>query len=464
MTQSRWLWFLRQFLLWPILIAVACVPSERQANATPSRILVIIMDGARYDVCTARTMPNLYRFMKDGTVFKRAYSPSSWTLPSHASLFTGLYPQQHGAFRLPYQPSTDTKEDARRRAQAKIPVDDVSIPRGLPTLAGELSKAGYQTVGVFGNPCYGYPIFNLGQGFDRWINVVEQKLQATGSRSRGFYSFDYELDGKFYTVIPDAEDVARTTLEVLEAADSSRPLFLFINFEDPIATPLYHPPRERPAILKNYRPHLEQSMRRIDDQLPAILDHFKDGIVIVTADHGQGIGRRFPATHHASSLHPAQTHIPFLCKNLPLGDLTPETPLDLTRVKPMVLEAVGVATSRPNTSPVPWQAGPSEAPCPCAFAHLDASPANPVGRFARFAVYTRDGYLLLDRTGGGLSASLVQRDAVRLTPRQLLDVEQARSKVLEPFLELGRVVPRTGRAEALDETNLEYLRQLGYIE
>ncbi len=460
---NRWLWLLRRILVVSLVLTVACMPVGRQARATPSRILLVVMDGARYDVCTSSTMPNLFRFMKEGIVFQRAYAPSSWTLPSHASLFTGLYPQQHGAFRLPYLPSTDTREDTRRRAQAAIPVDDVSIPRGLPTLAGLLSDSGYQTVGVFGNPCYGYPVFNLGQGFQRWINVVEQKLGPTGTRSRGFYSFDYQVNGKFYTVIPDAHDVAEVVDEVLRHADPHRPLFLFINFEDPIATPLYHPPRERPAILKHYRPHLEQSMRRIDDVLPPILESFRDGVVIVTADHGQGVGRRFPATHHASSLDPAQTHIPFLTRNLPPGDLTPETPLDLTRVMPLLLEAAGIPL--PGTlSEARAALGAAAPPCPCAFAHLDAAPTHPIGRFARFAVYARDGRLLLSRTAAGLSASLVQPGAARLDPGELLRATLRPQEVPAPFVTLERVAPRSGRTEALDETNLQYLRQLGYVE
>ncbi len=423
------------------------------------------MDGARFDVCTPRTMPNLHRFMSGATVFRRAYSPSSWTLPSHASLFTGLYPQEHGAFRLPYQPSTDTEVDTRRRQAGKIPVADVAIPRGLPTLAGELSQAGYQTVGVFGNPCYGYPVFNLGEGFDRWINLVEHRLSPTGADARGFYAFDYTVDGTFYTVIPDAQDVAGAVLEALDAIDPNRPLFLFINFEDPIATPLYHPPAARPAILKNYRRYLVESMRRIDEQLPRILEFFAEGVVIVTADHGQGVGRQFPATFHGSSLDPAQTHIPLLCRNLPLRGLTPDTPIDLTRIMPLVLEAAGVPVpSRSGSTDAGLRGGPRDGPCPCAFSHLDSNPAHDIGRFARFAVYARDGQVLLDRTGGGLSIRFVQQQAGRKSASELLSLEQALQGALLPFTQLERVTPRTDRTGVLDETNLEYLRQLGYVE
>ena len=123
------------------------------------------MDGARYDYCTPETMPNLFSFMKEGLLFKNAYSTSSWTLPSHASLFTGLYPQQHGVFRLPYKPTNDIFTDRKRRLETEVDIDNISVSAKAITLADILRDAGYQTIGVFGNPCYGYPIFNLNKGF-----------------------------------------------------------------------------------------------------------------------------------------------------------------------------------------------------------------------------------------------------------------------------------------------------------
>ena len=44
-----------------------------------------------------RTTPNLERIAGKCTVYNRCYAPGCWTIPSHASMFTGLYPSQHGA-------------------------------------------------------------------------------------------------------------------------------------------------------------------------------------------------------------------------------------------------------------------------------------------------------------------------------------------------------------------------------
>ena len=48
------------------------------------------------------TTPNLERIARDCTVYTRCFAPACWTVPSHASMFTGLYPSQHGAFENRY--------------------------------------------------------------------------------------------------------------------------------------------------------------------------------------------------------------------------------------------------------------------------------------------------------------------------------------------------------------------------
>lgn len=430
-----------------LLIAIFIISSSKNAiGDVPQRILLIIMDGARYDYCTPETMPNLFSFMKEAMVFKKAYSPSSWTLPSHASLFTGLYPQQHGAFRLPNQ---STNND-------KINIDDISIPHKAITLADILRRAGYQTLGVFGNPCYGYPVFNLYKGFDRWVNVVENKLKITGANNRGFYSFDYKIDGKFYTVIPIASEVAKEVTAVLQTADQEKPIFLFINFEDPIATPLYFPPEKREAVKSTYKKYLKDSMRRIDDVLSPILSFFRDGLIIITSDHGQGDGTKFKPAAHFTSLHPYQTHIPLFIHNFRPKNLDVERPIDLTLIMDIILEATGLAYSGKNVFFHP--------DVPFAFGHLDPHPANPIGEKARFSTYTNLGYLTLVRTANGFFKLFDHNQASKVGIPDLLQIEKNLSEMILPFTKLERIFSKTEKYQKLDEKNIEMLRSLGYIE
>ena len=102
----------------------------------------------------------------------------------------------------------------KKRLAEPINLDTVALPQDAVTVADILHAADYQTLGVFGNPCYGYPIFNLQKGFDTWLNLVEEKLKVTGVKQRGFYSFDYEVNGEFYTVIPNASEVAQAVMKL----------------------------------------------------------------------------------------------------------------------------------------------------------------------------------------------------------------------------------------------------------
>lgn len=75
----------------------ACSPQP----ATPDIILISI-DSLRADRLgiyghDRDTSPNLDRLAAESVVFENAFSTTSWTLPSHASMLTGLYPEVHGA-------------------------------------------------------------------------------------------------------------------------------------------------------------------------------------------------------------------------------------------------------------------------------------------------------------------------------------------------------------------------------
>ena len=445
-------------LIFLVLLIVTSIVmlSKNALSDTPKRILVIIMDGARYDYCTLETMPNLFSFMKEAMVFKKAYAPSSWTLPSHVSLFTGLYPQQHGAFKLPYKPLSDVTIDTKMRFEEEINIDNVSISQEATTLADMLRGAGYQTLGIFGNPCYGYPIFNLSKGFDTWINVVENKLKETNAKHRGFYSFDYEVDGKFYTVIPQASEVAKEVFMVLQHADQEKPIFLFINFEDPIATPLYFPKKKREVIRRTYKKYLKESMKKIDDVLPPILSFFRDGFIVVTSDHGQGDGTKFKPTEHGSSLHSFQTKIPLFIHNYKAKTLNIEKPIDLTQLMDIILEVAGLKY-------------PDDTLCfrpdlPVTFGHLDLKPGALIGEGATYSVYSNQDRLILARAADGFSKIFYHDQAEKAEISDLLQIEKTLSDMISPFTKLERVFPKTGKHQVLDEKNIEMLKGLGYIK
>ncbi len=93
------------------------------------------------------TTPNLDRFAQSATLFERAISPAQWTIPAHASMFSGEYPSTHGTIQ-----AADALSDA------------------FPTLAELLHTEGYQTTGFCNNPLVGVLDNGLRRGFEAFYN------------------------------------------------------------------------------------------------------------------------------------------------------------------------------------------------------------------------------------------------------------------------------------------------------
>lgn len=93
------------------------------------------------------TSPNLDRFAQGGATFERAISAAQWTIPSHASMFTGLYPTAHQVYQ-----------------------SDRGLGPDRPHVAEVLRSAGYQTFGFCNNPLVGILNNGFKRGFDTFYN------------------------------------------------------------------------------------------------------------------------------------------------------------------------------------------------------------------------------------------------------------------------------------------------------
>ena len=157
---------MRDELFYLILVIAALGGCSRDQTAPPTQsageiakprdlpnIILISVDTLRPDHLgcygySRATSPNIDRLAREGTLFETAVSSSSWTLPAHAAMFTGLSDSVHGA--------TDT---------------DKALADSHHTLAERLHEAGYKTAGFFSGPTL-YPAFGLGQGFETYIDCT----------------------------------------------------------------------------------------------------------------------------------------------------------------------------------------------------------------------------------------------------------------------------------------------------
>jgi arylsulfatase A-like enzyme len=155
---------------------------------------------------TRPTSPEIERLAAEGALFLDATAPSTWSLPSHASLFTGRYPSSHGA------------HGEHRYLDARY-----------PTLAQVLERRGYETFCITANPW-----ISDGLGLTRGFAWQDLSLREQGGAGRGF-SFVHRLLDRA-GLLRNADKGGDAVAESFEAwtrerpAQGGRPAFVFLNF------------------------------------------------------------------------------------------------------------------------------------------------------------------------------------------------------------------------------------------
>jgi arylsulfatase A-like enzyme/MFS family permease len=336
-------------------------------------ILLITLDTTRVDHISCYgygrpTTPNLDNLSQEGILYKNAYATASWTLPSHASIFTGKYPAKHGAHYDPDfikvakyldEHQIDQRFEFGDLVQASIfPLVEENI-----TLAEILSERGYRTAGIIG----GYmcsSIFGLAQGFDYYnekffniekdikILLICRAVEPFFSLNDFFTRYGYSAGDRI------ASDLNRSALRWLEK-NYEEPFFLFINYFDPHAPHLPLSPHDEyfgktdKSIIVNRNPKWDRSYIRAEWDLAMSVRHgrhqltpeekeilisrydseiryvdyhlgllfeklkslkiFDNTLIIVTADHGEAFGEH-NFMYHKSSLYEEIIHIPLVIK------------------------------------------------------------------------------------------------------------------------------------------------------
>ena len=278
------------------LLAVAAACSDAgsdHAGARPNVVLVSI-DSLRADHVgcygyARDTTPFLDSLAARGVRFETAVSTTSWTLPAHAAMLTGLQDVTHGVLD-----------------------NGLALSEGHRTLAEMLRAQGYDTAGFYGGP-YLHPIFGFGQGFDVYQSCMDPRIDLANPHPN---------PNEHATSHADVTG-PRTRRAVQEWADargeSDDPYFLFLHlwdvhydfvapaeyvdqFIDPdysglvdgrlMTNPAIHPgmsAADRAHVLGLY----DAEIRFTDDVLKGIWADLEqrgmaeNTLVVVTSDHGE---------------------------------------------------------------------------------------------------------------------------------------------------------------------------------
>jgi len=306
--------------LLPLALCAACGGTESEAPAPipdssplaetgnqTDLIILISLDTLRADHMSLYgyerpTSPELEDFAKAATVYTRCQTTAPWTLPAHASMFTGLYPFEHGARTYPRD-----QVDQPRKFNNTIRLPDRHV-----TLAEVLGDCGYRTGAVTANEGFLTEQYGLSQGFDHWDNDDTRAPIINGR-----------------------------ALSWLTEQPEDEPVFLFINYMD-THRPYNNAPRpniphhEKHGIAKLAAEVLGQgeytqdqvqqlvdvydtSVANLDEALGELLDElrrlelFDQALIVVTSDHGEFLGDH-ELMDHAKDVYQGAAHVPLIVK------------------------------------------------------------------------------------------------------------------------------------------------------
>ncbi|MCW5890299.1 MAG: sulfatase [bacterium] len=322
-------------------LLLAAGPAVAAAERARPSVLLVVLDTVRADAVSAYghvdgTTPVLDELARTGIRYQRAYAAGSWTVPSHAAMFTGLRPSVTGTLRA------GTSFAGRHR-----------------TLATAVMLAGYDTAGFSENPWLSEEL-GFHEGFARFENLAAPQLWRDGG--------------------PPPRDLADRVGTWLSRRDPTRPFFVFVNIMDahdpyPVSTdnPFLAPwvslddaqraveehgglrcatdgREDDIALLRRLYLH---GVQLADQKLGRVLDVVRrqrpdDALrVIVLSDHGEHFGERRRIVHDVG-LSEALIHVPLVIHGVPGPPAVIDQPVPTADVFGTVVAWTGAWASGPG--------------------------------------------------------------------------------------------------------------------
>lgn len=427
------------------------------AQAMPN-VILIVLDTLRadrlgaYGSTTGRT-PFLDRWAAHSVVYERAYAPSSWTVPSIASLFLARYPSEHQLSGW----------------QAVLPPEDL-------TIAESLQQHGFQTAGFSANLQVsskngfdqGFEEFRLllapdfGKGDATQLNeAVSAWLEHADDRNRPFFLYLQYMEP--HAAYRSHSEVS-SEQQASDAELGKRLLSGALAASSGVAKPWSFDSSEVGRLRELYDGELAYLDARLAEIFAQLEKHgaLRHALVVITADHGEDFGEHELFVHGTSLFEPS-IHVPLIVR-LP-GRTEPERvpfPVELAGLAPAVLRELSVPI--PPAFHVPaLPRDPGTGSLDHRYAYSELMQTTPgalqlqryaiVGATHKLLVTPNDQYLYYDLTSDPAEAHPLAAPAFAAELRQVLaDYTRA----------MGTPMPRA--TAPLDATTRERLRSLGYTQ
>ncbi len=424
-----------------LALAIGCLAfgiSACGADALPRNVILISIDTLRADRLGTYgyerdTSPSLDAFARRGAVVERVVSETSWTLPAHVTMLTGLGPATHGVV-----------------GPIKRIADET------PLLGEVLREAGARTIGLTEG---GYMAANF--GFDRGFDLFDDApvgLRKNLERTREFIE-ERTSDEPYFAFVqtyhvhcpyhPAASMARYFRSPDAEFIETERRCDLYFNRLD-----------LTPGQVRYLSDQYDRTIREMDTMLGSFFDwldarqELEDTVVVITSDHGEAFGEH-GEIGHSWSVDREVLLIPLVIVGAGIGANRLPGPVGLADLVPTLTDLLGLP-------PIAGVEGRSLAP------HLRGEPSQvplPEERFSEitwkgslYSVMTDDHQLILDVEKGDTRLISLGEDS------QVPPEVRAR---LESLVEDYRKRRRVTDTPALDEVSpviRERLRALGYLE
>ncbi len=468
MSRTRFRVRLCPSLALPALAALAAACGSAPDPLGRPNLVLVVADTLRADHLGSygyarATSPCLDAIAARGVVFEDVSAPSSHTVSSVLSLFSGVDPQRHGNL---YYFETNSFRVPERRVRPEVPA-------ALPLLAEELGRAGYRSGAVVANPWL-RTRYGFARGFERWSDL------HAGEWKRH----------------PRAEQVLASARELLDALGGAEsPFFLYLHFMDPHSP--YRPsdaqrgrfakgeraeidlrhgpaPDAAPGDVARLRDRYDEAIRSFDDALCALERELGERglaertLLAITSDHGEEF-HEHGGLGHGFSLYEEVLRVPLVFAHPALAGVprriaAPAAGVDLL---PTLLDAAGVAAPAggDGVSLLPLLLERESAPALAA----ELARRSRLSELGPLVALRRGAHKLI-RARDGSSEELydLARDGREARARRAGDAAPSWRAPLAAELEarLRREGPRAGSAAPAEaEADFEArLRALGYVE
>ncbi len=334
-------------LLLVVLIVGGCTP-----KSDPPNVILITIDTLRADHLgcygySRDTSPNIDTFAASATRYSHSYASSPWTLPTHASMFTGLDPDRHGA----------------RTIETRTQRNNVNpLGEQFETLAEVMSAQGYRTGAIVANDGYLDQRWGLAQGFASYdverlpavqINAKVGDWLGQGGREPFFLFINYMDTHRPYDTTPRLD-----FLNPPAPRDSRKLLDRLIAEVLPATGPV--PADLAQTVIDQY----DTSIANFDEQFGRLLADLQarglmdNTVLVVTSDHGEFFGEH-QLVEHSKDVYQEVLQVPLaiLWPDKQHGDVLSDM-VSSCDLPGMILDACGLDSAaerfpkRPGNHPV----------------------------------------------------------------------------------------------------------------